>query len=183
MGLYSHLEADMLLFTSPITFSSGQPIHANSVKWVHSAGVVPTGSHVIPEPVHPKLATPSIPKKNPSFVQTSQRDLGKNTDESWMKCPFYGFKAAPLFRIITHLSSAAGRVPMINGPEIWFNGGDELFLPEEYCPTDHSDGAWYGNRVLKDDRLYFPPASKDGTRFIVQGKATAPIVVDISQVI
>ncbi|KAF8323599.1 uncharacterized protein EI90DRAFT_3019783 [Cantharellus anzutake] len=41
---------------------------------------------------------------------------------------------------------------------------------------------WYGDRVLGEDNLdlfYLPRASKDGTRFLVQGRLKAPIVVDI----
>ncbi|KAF8343037.1 uncharacterized protein EI90DRAFT_3031152 [Cantharellus anzutake] len=146
----------------------------DSVGWVLSAGVVPTGSYVTPETVHPKLATPSFPEKT----------LGvKNTDESWMECPFYGFEATSLFDINEHLSSTVGRVPIIDRYGIWFNGGVELLLPDEYWPTDHSNGAWYGDRVLNCNYPYFPPASKDGTRFIVQGNMTAPIIIDISQVV
>ncbi|KAF8326214.1 uncharacterized protein EI90DRAFT_3071005 [Cantharellus anzutake] len=155
----------------------------DSVRWVLSAGVVPTSSYVTPELVHPKLATSSISEKNPGFVQNSQRDLGQNTDESWMESPFYGFEAASLSEIIEHLSSTVGRVPIIDKFNIWFNGGDELVLPQEYRPAYYSNGAWYGDRVLNSDYPYFPPASKDGTRFIVQGKMTAPIIIDISQVV
>ncbi|KAF8335465.1 uncharacterized protein EI90DRAFT_332295 [Cantharellus anzutake] len=55
--------------------------------------------------------------------------------------------------------------------------------------------AWYGDRYIyvEDNRcrsvvalfsdFYLPQASKDGTRFLIQGKMKAPIIVDISQVV
>ncbi|KAF8318543.1 uncharacterized protein EI90DRAFT_3083385 [Cantharellus anzutake] len=70
---------------------------------------------------------------------------------------------------------------------IWFNGKLELLLPSEYRPIileGDRQKVWYGDRMLRDKYgLYLPCASKDGTRFLVQGRMRAPIVVDISQVV
>ncbi|KAF8331436.1 uncharacterized protein EI90DRAFT_1022305 [Cantharellus anzutake] len=66
----------------------------------------------------------------------------------------------------------------------------KLILPIEYHPILPSMGPhdgpeeWYGDRVIGSiDFVYFPHASKDGTRFLVQGRMRAPIVVDISQIV
>ncbi|KAF8324175.1 uncharacterized protein EI90DRAFT_2365051 [Cantharellus anzutake] len=73
---------------------------------------------------------------------------------------------------------------------IWLNGTLELLLPPDYRPIIldkhriNSQKVWYGDRMVRDKyNLYLPCASKDGTRFLVQGRMRAPIVVDISQVV
>ncbi|KAF8324166.1 uncharacterized protein EI90DRAFT_3076125, partial [Cantharellus anzutake] len=67
---------------------------------------------------------------------------------------------------------------------IWLNGRLELLLPPEYRPIildkhQINGQVWYGDRILRNNGLYLPCASKDGTRFLVQGRMRAPIVVDI----
>ncbi|KAF8318556.1 uncharacterized protein EI90DRAFT_2706512 [Cantharellus anzutake] len=73
---------------------------------------------------------------------------------------------------------------------VWFNGKLELLLPPGYRPIildenqTSSQEVWYGDRMLSNKvDHYLPCASKDGTRFLVQGHMQAPIVVDISQVV
>ncbi|KAF8331409.1 uncharacterized protein EI90DRAFT_1019448 [Cantharellus anzutake] len=66
----------------------------------------------------------------------------------------------------------------------------KLILPFQYYPFEFDikyldrQEVWYGDRVIKAQHfVYFPRASKDGTRFLVQGRMRAPIVVDISQIV
>jgi hypothetical protein len=41
---------------------------------------------------------------------------------------------------------------------------------------------WYGDRLVDNTcSFYCPQSSKDGTRFLLQGKMKAPIVIDIGQ--
>ncbi|KAF8333224.1 uncharacterized protein EI90DRAFT_3053448, partial [Cantharellus anzutake] len=130
-------------------------------------------------------------------------DMGHNSDESWIKCPFYvllqsegdrwekyeerrqGFKIH---------SSAAGRTPLFGtdmkhlGLPVFFNGKLEFIVPKEYQPIVSSGAkdlrAWYGDQVPSDPTvLYSPRSSKDGTQILLQGRQTAPIVIDLSQVI
>ncbi|KAF8335302.1 uncharacterized protein EI90DRAFT_315912 [Cantharellus anzutake] len=94
-------------------------------------------------------------------------------------------------------------------PAIWFNGRVELFAPFQYEPIGYNVNlvrngeAWYGDRLIysdehehehdhRDDRFRraqggsifsLPQASRNGTRFLIQGRMKAPLVVDISQVI
>ncbi|KAF8330696.1 uncharacterized protein EI90DRAFT_3058827 [Cantharellus anzutake] len=90
-------------------------------------------------------------------------------------------------------SSAAGRTPLFGtvgpaGLPVFFDGKLEFIIPKEYCPVVFSgaegSGVWYGERVPSDPTyLYSPRSSKDGTRILSQGRQTAPIVVDLSQVL
>ncbi|KAF8324968.1 uncharacterized protein EI90DRAFT_3129245 [Cantharellus anzutake] len=75
-------------------------------------------------------------------------------------------------------------------PKLWLNDTLKLILPIEYHPILFSmnlrdrRNEWYGDRVMGGkDFIYFPRASKDGTRFLIQGRTRAPIVVDSSQII
>src|SRR5258708_1158394 len=92
---------------------------------------------------------------------------------------------------LTFYSLAAGRTPLIANDQIdayttiWFNGKAELLLPETYYITDlgsnaektrHGDRGWF-------DIFYLSKASKDGTRFLVQGNTKTPILIDISRAV
>ena len=102
----------------------------------------------------------------------------------------------------SNISSALGRLPLLDcsksaGTCVFFDGKVELILPAEYSPVildpfRHSPTTtWYGDRMVrmvKDSRAngprpYRPRASNDGTRFLVQGHAETPILVDISKVL
>ncbi|KAF8330915.1 uncharacterized protein EI90DRAFT_3059824 [Cantharellus anzutake] len=129
----------------------------------------------------------------------SETDAGNDLDESWIKCPFYVLLQSgwdewgKRWRKSKIRSSAAGRTPLFRtsgyaGLPVLFNGEFEFVIPKEYQPVVSSGakdlGAWYGDQVPSDPTLlYSPRSSKDGTRILLQGRQTAPIVIDLSQVI
>ncbi|KAF8324971.1 uncharacterized protein EI90DRAFT_2203210 [Cantharellus anzutake] len=68
-------------------------------------------------------------------------------------------------------------------PKLYLNNTLKLILPIEYHPVPNRPEGWYGDRVIwVEDFIYFPRASEDGTRLLVQGGMKAPIVVDIGQI-
>ncbi|KAF8330924.1 uncharacterized protein EI90DRAFT_3059884 [Cantharellus anzutake] len=123
----------------------------------------------------------------------SKTDMGHNSDESWIKCPFYVLLESEGDKLKIHLS-AARRTPLFetdihhSGLPVFFDGKIEFVIPKAYQPVVFSGtkglGAWYGDQVPFDPTLlYSPRSSKDGTRILLQGRQTAPIVIDLSQVI
>ncbi|KAF8317024.1 uncharacterized protein EI90DRAFT_3085719, partial [Cantharellus anzutake] len=166
--------------------------------WIFNTGLEPPCLYNIPVPVSCNPTLLLIPDSGATRASSTKRELGHDMDESWLKRPFYDL--SPSIQTsqdrIKVYSSAMGRIPLVDGDgRIWFNGEDELKIPYDYAPTVRSGNsfsekeAWYGDLMLKGggrrdpDSIYFPRASKDGTRFLLQGKLKAPVVVDISQVV
>ncbi|KAF8314328.1 uncharacterized protein EI90DRAFT_3090663 [Cantharellus anzutake] len=174
--------------------------------------VSPACSHRIPDPVSAR-PTLLLTEVGAADRLHSETDMGLNSDESWIKCPFYvllqseedewGWHGMRWQRFKDH-SSAAGRAPLfgtyekhglavlangeLDGLPVFFNGELEFVIPKEYQPVVSSGakglGAWYGDQVPFDPiHLYSPRSSKDGTRILFQGRQTAPIVIDLSQVL
>ncbi|KAF8336319.1 uncharacterized protein EI90DRAFT_3045287 [Cantharellus anzutake] len=181
--------------------SSGELISSYRVTdfnlWIMNPAVPFTCSYRIPDPVSPR-PTLSLTEGEAAHTHYSETHAGHNLDSSWIKCPFYVLLPSEeewdeLTMLDIH-SSAAGRTPLFgtNGKRqrlpVSFNGKLEFIIPKEYEPVVFSGakglGAWYGDRVPFDPTfLYSPRSSKDGTRILLQGWQTAPIVVDLSQVI
>ncbi|KAF8336278.1 uncharacterized protein EI90DRAFT_155543 [Cantharellus anzutake] len=168
--------------------------------WIMNPAVPFTCSYRIPSSVSAR-PTLSLTEGEAPDIHHSETHAGHNLDESWIKCPFYvllqkedeqrGWEGM-LQKFDIH-SSAAGRTPLFGtngghgGLPMFFGDGSELIIPKEYEPIISSGaedlGAWYGDQVPYDPTLlYSPRSSKDGTR-ILQGWQTAPIVVDLSQVV
>ncbi|KAF8336315.1 uncharacterized protein EI90DRAFT_158755 [Cantharellus anzutake] len=135
-------------------------------------------------------------------IHHCEAHAGYNLDESWIKCPFYVLLQKEdewgewqrMWQKFEIHSSTAGRTPLFGTDgghtelPMLFNGKLEFIIPKEYRPVVSSDaqglGAWYGDQVPSDPTLlYSPRSSKDGTRILLQGWQTAPIVVDLCQVI
>ncbi|KAF8336489.1 uncharacterized protein EI90DRAFT_3045948 [Cantharellus anzutake] len=167
--------------------------------WIMNPAVSPACSYRLPDPVSTR-PTLSLAKTGTADIHHSEPDAGHNLDESWIKCPFYLLSQTKkeeeegMLHKSDIRSSAAGRTPLFGSGEqraglpVFFNGKLELVIPEEYRPVVSSSanglGAWYGDQVPFDPtHLYSPRSSKDGTRILLQGWQTAPIVVDLSQVI
>ncbi|KAF8314333.1 uncharacterized protein EI90DRAFT_468017 [Cantharellus anzutake] len=169
--------------------------------WIMHPAVSPACSHRIPDPVS---ARPTLPLTEGGAADRhhSETDM---LDESWIKCPFYVLLQSEedewdgwnkrdkgWQKLIIH-SSAAGRTPLFRTDGnakllVLFNGKLEFIIPKEYRPVDSygANGldAWCGDQVMSDPTcLYSPRSSKDGTRILFQGRQTAPIVVDLSQVL
>ncbi|KAF8324965.1 uncharacterized protein EI90DRAFT_3129243 [Cantharellus anzutake] len=112
---------------------------------------------------------------------TVERDL----DKLWLESQPHTYSLEVLARRQAY-SLNRTRIGTPN-PELWLNNTLKLILPIEYHPiilNNDYPREWYGDRVIGDeDFIYFPHASKDGTRFLVQGRMRAPIVVDISQIV
>ncbi|KAF8318285.1 uncharacterized protein EI90DRAFT_3053622 [Cantharellus anzutake] len=161
----------------------------DSATWILNTGIVPTCSHLIPEPVLPESVTPSSLDGNVTHAQNSESDSGHKSDESWLKCTFYDLSPSVKDKGMCDevYSSAAGRVPLIKDSKVWFNGRIEFIIPPSYSPLWQTryinEEAWYGDRTPYSNAPYLPQASKDGTRWVTQGKMRAPIVIDISQVV
>ncbi|KAF8317029.1 uncharacterized protein EI90DRAFT_3085734 [Cantharellus anzutake] len=167
--------------------------------WIFNTGLEPPCLHDIPMPVLCNPALPLVPEDGATHPPSTGPDLGHDADESWLKHPFYDLSPSvggSKYSVIDIYSSAMGRIPLTDTFQcIWFNGEDELRIPYDYAPTVRSRNsfsekeAWYGDLMLKDDgrrdsdSIYFPRASKNGTRFLLQGKLKAPVVVDISQIV
>ncbi|KAF8333220.1 uncharacterized protein EI90DRAFT_3015633 [Cantharellus anzutake] len=169
--------------------------------WIMHPAVPPACSHHIPDPVS---AQPTLPLTEGGAADRhySETDMGNNLDGSWVKCPFYVLSKSEdewdewdkrWWKFEIH-SSAAGRTPLFGtninctGLPVFFDGKLELVIPEEYQPVVFSGakglGTWYGDQVPADPTLlYSPRSSKDETRILLQGRQTAPIVIDLSQVI
>ncbi|KAF8330910.1 uncharacterized protein EI90DRAFT_3124131 [Cantharellus anzutake] len=169
--------------------------------WIMHPAVPPACFHRIPDPVS---ARPTLPLTEGGAADQhhSETDAGHNLEESWIKCPFYVLLQSEeddwnewnkkWQQLIIH-SSAAGRTPLFAtngraGLPVLFDGELEFVIPKEYQPAVSFGakglGAWYGDQVPSDPTLlYSPRSSKDGTRILFQGWQTAPIVVDLSQVI
>ncbi|KAF8330743.1 uncharacterized protein EI90DRAFT_3059140 [Cantharellus anzutake] len=163
--------------------------------WIMNPAVPLACSYHIPDPVSTQ-PTLSLTEGEAADIHHSKTRTGHNLDESWIKCPFYvllqkekkrGIRKQPFY------SSAAGRAPLLGASRtpgelsMFFNGKFELVIPEQYHPTILSGAErppWYGDKVPSDPtHLYSPRSSRDGTRFLLQGRQTAPIVVDLSQVV
>ncbi|KAF8336419.1 uncharacterized protein EI90DRAFT_173466 [Cantharellus anzutake] len=159
--------------------------------WIVNPAVPPACSHRIPDSVS---ARPTLPLT--TGIHDSKIDAGHGLDESWIKCPFYVLKDEGDEDEFEVPSSAAGKTPLFRARgyvrlPVFFNGRLELVAPQEYQPVGFFDvndtkrlGTWYGDQVPQDPTyLYSPRSSKDGTRILLQGQQTSPIVVDLSQVI
>ncbi|KAF8319239.1 uncharacterized protein EI90DRAFT_3132662 [Cantharellus anzutake] len=152
----------------------------NFEHWMINPNVPPIHPYLIPEPIFTRATL--LAEGNTACVHHSNANVGHDSDESWIKHPFYDLSLLPNFSMPFNLR-AATRTPQIHFGSLWFNGRDELMLPSEY-KLIHSQQAWYGHRVPYDPlSLYHPQSSRDGTWFLVQGELQAPIVMDISQVV
>ncbi|KAF8341618.1 uncharacterized protein EI90DRAFT_3150658 [Cantharellus anzutake] len=155
--------------------------------WVINPNVPPTRSYLIPDPMFTRALLP-LAEGETTCVHHSDADAGRDSDESWIKHPFYDLSPRNSEeRVYLQCLPAATRTPLIslsfNRLSLWLNGRDELVLPKDYRPIASQQG-WYGHRVPYDSLyLHRPQSSSDGTRFLLQGLARALIVVDISQVI
>ncbi|KAF8313922.1 uncharacterized protein EI90DRAFT_3136372 [Cantharellus anzutake] len=164
--------------------------------WIMNPAFPLACPHRIPDPV---FTRPTLPLTEGGAADIHHSET-RNLDESWIKCPFYVLLQSEEDTKEGNVqeeeiySSAAGRVPLLGshggrrGQPMFFNGGVEFIIPEEYLPGGISGakslGAWYGDQAPFDStRLYSPRSSKDGTRILLQGRQTAPIVVDLSQVV
>ncbi|KAF8336471.1 uncharacterized protein EI90DRAFT_3045857, partial [Cantharellus anzutake] len=164
--------------------------------WIMNPAVPPACSYHIPDPVS---ARPTLPMTEGSAADRhhSKTDAVHNLqDESWIKRPFYVLSQSKDEEEFDIHSSAAGRSPLfrasgrLTGLPMFFNGKLEFVIPMEYQPHvssgghGHGLGVWYGDQVPSDPTfMYSPRSSKDGTRILLQGQQTAPIVVDLSQVV
>ncbi|KAF8324372.1 uncharacterized protein EI90DRAFT_3130085 [Cantharellus anzutake] len=155
--------------------------------WIMNPAVPLACSYHIPDPVSPQPTLSSGKHGVTDSHQSSKTDAVDNLDESWIKCPFYVISQSTK-------EEERGRTPLFGtgikrtGLPMFFNGKLEFVIPKEYRPVVSSHakglGAWYGDRVPSDPIfLYSPRSSQDGTRILFQGWQTAPIVVDLSQVI
>ncbi|KAF8338215.1 uncharacterized protein EI90DRAFT_3042130 [Cantharellus anzutake] len=174
----------------------------NSEFWIFNPGHVLPLPYLIPTPVFGDHTIHLTLEEGASHVQSSEPDSRHNSDESWLKCPY------DLSPNMTRLgerdkasaySSAIGRVPFLFVqfefliPPVFFNGQVELIVELKYCPvftnvdpSSSENKPWYGDLLFYENtsiQYHFPRASKDGTRFLLQGKLRAPVVVDISQVV
>ncbi|KAF8328606.1 uncharacterized protein EI90DRAFT_3017645 [Cantharellus anzutake] len=142
--------------------------------WIINPNVPPTRSYLIPDPMFTRATIPS--------VEGDMADEGLDSvDEFWIKCPFYDISPLTGSSSRSIYSSAVGRTPLIQFSSVWFDGRAELELPSDFYPDNPS---WYGDRMLRDyEGIYCPQSSRDGTRFLLQGRKRAPIVVDISQIV
>ncbi|KAF8330701.1 uncharacterized protein EI90DRAFT_3058879 [Cantharellus anzutake] len=164
--------------------------------WIMNPAVPLAHSYRIPDPVSTQ-PTLSLTEGEAADVHHSETHAGHNLDESWIKCPFYVIltKENTIYiRVVYGIhSSAAGRTPLFgigigeDGVEVYFDGELEFSIPEYRLVVFSGAGglgAWYGDQVPSDPTyLYSPRSSKDGTRILLQGQQTAPIVVDLSQVL
>ncbi|KAF8317246.1 uncharacterized protein EI90DRAFT_3085410 [Cantharellus anzutake] len=155
--------------------------------WIINTGMAPTCPYHIPHPVSTQptllLAGDTV------YAHCSWVDAGPELDEVWIKCPF--FHHFPKHE--RGYSFAAGRTPLVYHASpiwlgVWFNGRSQLAVPQEYrmvsVKANSTNGIqpWYGDRLINYiNDFYHPQSSKDGTRFLLQGKMKAPIVVDIGQ--
>ena len=131
----------------------------------------------------------------PSLSHDTSIEGSCEPEEEWLHHPFLDLtpsvrlKGNPDYSIY---SSITGKVPILSPPSslgwatLWFNGQVELTIPAKYSPLIVSESnnktAWYGDRILPD-AMFHPRSSKDGSRILLQGRARAPIIVDISGVI
>ncbi|KAF8338224.1 uncharacterized protein EI90DRAFT_3042161 [Cantharellus anzutake] len=171
--------------------------------WIFNPGYVPPLPYLIPTPVFGDHAIHLTLEVGATHVQSSEPDSRHNSDESWLKCPFYDL-SPNMTRLDGHdkasaYSSAIGRVPFLSIPStfsipsVFFNGQVELIVEFKYLPVftnvnpSSENKPWYGDLLFRDEKTpvmcHFPRASKDGTRFLLQGKLRAPVVIDISQVV
>ncbi|KAF8328564.1 uncharacterized protein EI90DRAFT_3017616 [Cantharellus anzutake] len=148
--------------------------------WIINPNVPPTCSYLIPDPIFTQATLP-LAEGSTARAHHSDADVGHDSDESWIKRPFYDL--SPSREVC--LDPAATRTPLIdNQASVWLNGRLELVLPRAYGSINDLQDAWYGHRVPNDHlEPYRPQSSRDGTRFLVQRKLRTPIVVDISQVV
>ncbi|KAF8334930.1 uncharacterized protein EI90DRAFT_377017 [Cantharellus anzutake] len=154
----------------------------DSFFWIISPNVPPTHLHLVPDPIF----TRAIPlaEDNTAYAHPSEDAARDSEDESWIKCPFYDLSPSSPQRWYSEFtSSATGRNPLIRSWSVMLGGREMLSLPGGYNPVT-SLLAWYGHRVPGcRQELYCPQSSRDGTRFLVQGKSKAPMVIDISQIV
>ncbi|KAF8338230.1 uncharacterized protein EI90DRAFT_3042195 [Cantharellus anzutake] len=175
-----------------------------SESWIFNPGYVPPLPYLIPTPVFGDHAIHLTLEEGATHVQSSEPDSRHKTDESWLKCPFYDLSPT-MTRLgerdkASAYSSAIGRVPFLSiGSRlsillVFFNGQVELIVESKYRPvftnvnpSPTENNPWYGDLLFRDEstpiQYHLPRASKDGTRFLLQGKLRAPVVVDISQVV
>ncbi|KAF8338808.1 uncharacterized protein EI90DRAFT_3039244, partial [Cantharellus anzutake] len=140
-----------------------------------------------------------------THVQSSEPDPTHNADESWLKSPFYDLspnmgKDPRSKEDIMLFSSVIGEAPLIIanglgtlGAKVSFDGKVELVVHPRYNPIfeqsypSSENEPWYGDHVFWNWEtslpFYLPRASKDGRRFLLQGKLRAPVVIDISKVV
>ncbi|KAF8338208.1 uncharacterized protein EI90DRAFT_3042104 [Cantharellus anzutake] len=176
----------------------------NSEFWIFNPGYVLPLPYLVPTPVFGDHAIHLTLEEAATHVQSSEPDSRDNADESWLKCPFYNL-SPNMTRLDGHdkasaYSSVIGRVPFLSIqskfsiPLVFFNGQVELIVEFKYRPvfrnlnpSPSENKSWYGDLLFQDESrvtlYHFPRASKDGTRFLLQGKLRAPVVVDISQVV
>ncbi|KAF8341229.1 uncharacterized protein EI90DRAFT_3033096 [Cantharellus anzutake] len=166
--------------------------------WIMNPAVPLACSYRIPDPVSTQ-PTLSLTEGEAADIHHSETHAGHSLDESWIKYPFYVISTEEdtiYIRVVYRIhSSAAGRTPLFgtdiglgtDGLEVYFDGKFEFFIPEYRLVRfagPEGLGAWYGDQVPYDPTyLYSPRSSKDGTRILLQGRQTAPIVVDLSQVL
>ncbi|KAF8337018.1 uncharacterized protein EI90DRAFT_101528 [Cantharellus anzutake] len=175
----------------------------NFSTWFLNPGIDPPCSYFIPD-----LASIQRPSET-DYLQHPATDREYDSDESWIKCPFYDLQRSLQEPVEANYSSATGRA-LLHGrfsegehlmhSFVWFNGKRTLEIPTNYVPiacklpaNSNEPVAWYGDRVpgrwlgdqlpFRFESPYCPRSSRDGTRFVLQGRMKAPIVVDISQVI
>ena len=169
---------------------------------IHNIVFIPRHSYHIPTPEFPQFSH-SLGTGSMDPAQDFAEGRG-DWGEFWRKCPTYdlllrmgiwrNLEARPKYVTASTISSGLGRFPLFDCPissdtftRVFFNGEEEHVLPREYSPIilhpiiDRRTETWYGDRVTL--RLHRPRTSKDGTRFLVQGRAEAPILVDISEVV
>ncbi|KAF8338801.1 uncharacterized protein EI90DRAFT_3039221 [Cantharellus anzutake] len=175
--------------------------------WIFNTGRVPPLSYLVPTPVLGDHVVRSIPEEIAIHVQSSEPDHRHNADESWLKCPFYDLspnmgrgRGSGIKEEIMLFSSAIGEAPLIianglgtRGAQVSFDGKVELIVHPKYHPVfedsypSSEKEPWYGDHVFWDRGPSFPfylsRASKDGRRFLLQGKLRAPVVIDISKVV
>ncbi|KAF8312155.1 uncharacterized protein EI90DRAFT_3045264 [Cantharellus anzutake] len=154
--------------------------------WIINPAVPPPPSCIIPDPI----STLPLVGGGSAYAHQSDADAGHDLDESWIKRPFYDLSPSNSEETVelcclpaaTKTSLIQSRFSMWS--LVWLNGRQELELQGSYGSVFEDYGPYYGYRVPYDPLgLYRPQSSRDGTRFLVQGRSTAPIVIDISQII
>ncbi|KAF8324201.1 uncharacterized protein EI90DRAFT_3130180 [Cantharellus anzutake] len=155
-----------------------------------SGSTLPVSYNTCPRPHLISQTKTKIPLHLENGIPRAQSLMaGHDADLSWLERLSHELSSEKPLSIL--IGRKRGKTPERRGTQtIWLNGKLELLLPPNYRPIIldrhqiNSQRVWYGDRMLwNKNRLYLPCANKDGTRFLVQGRMQAPIVVDISQLV
>ncbi|KAF8331333.1 uncharacterized protein EI90DRAFT_1010518 [Cantharellus anzutake] len=135
-------------------------------------------------PYRPYIISGNVKSSKGSIPHIQGSRTENDIDASWVELLFHRLSQKKAY--VRERQEPLG----VLKPKLWLRNTLELILPIEYHPVlltrelRNRPQEWYGDRVIGgEDFVYFPHASKDGTRFLVQGHMRAPIVVDISQIV